>query len=90
MKPLPVPRRPWEDLSVHFVCGLPEFEGFDSILVVVDRLTAITHVVPCNVTPNSRDVARVFLDNVCKLEDLGKTIVQTVVHSLFEVLETPV
>lgn len=34
--PLPVPHRPWEDLSLDFILGLPEYKGHTVILVVVD------------------------------------------------------
>ena len=37
--PLPVPDKPCEDISMNFVVGLPECEGFDAIWVVVDRLS---------------------------------------------------
>lgn len=39
LKALPVPHRPWEDVSVDFVGRLLESEAFDSHVVVADRLT---------------------------------------------------
>ena len=35
-QPLPVPERPWVDLTMDFVVGLPKSQGCDAILMVVD------------------------------------------------------
>ena len=35
-QPLPVPKRPWVDLTIDFVVSLPKSQGYDSILMVVD------------------------------------------------------
>jgi hypothetical protein len=50
LKPLTVPERPWQHISVDFVTGLPPSEGFDAICVFVDRLTKQRHLVPCHTT----------------------------------------
>ena len=39
LKPLPVPDRPWQELSMDFITDLPESDGKTTILVVTDRLT---------------------------------------------------
>jgi len=38
LTPLLIPNRPWLDITLNFVIGLPECEGIDAILIVVDRL----------------------------------------------------
>ena len=39
LEPLPIAEHPWESISVDFFIGLPNSEGYDSIIVVVDRFS---------------------------------------------------
>ena len=39
LKQLPIPEWPWNSISMDFIEKLPSFSGFDTILVIVDRLT---------------------------------------------------
>jgi hypothetical protein len=44
LQSLPVPTWKWEDISMDFIVGLPRTaKGYDSIWVIVDRLTKIAH-----------------------------------------------
>ena len=66
--PLPVPNRPWQDVSIDFVLGLPcTFRKHDSILVVVDRFSK---------TSDATKIAKPYFDEIVKLYGLPKTIVQ--------------
>ena len=47
LKLLEVPQQPWKDLSMDFVVGPPESEGYNAVWVVVDRLSKMKHLVPC-------------------------------------------
>ena len=35
----------WENVSMDFIEGLPKYQGYDVIFVVVDRLTKYSHFV---------------------------------------------
>ena len=52
LQPLPVPERPWVDLTIDFVVGLPRSQGYDAILMVVDRLSKERHYIPCTEKDN--------------------------------------
>lgn len=68
LKPLSTPDRKWTHISYDFITGLPECEGKDGILVVVDRFSKGAHFIPCKIEGlTAESTARLFLDNVWKL-----------------------
>ena len=46
LQPLTIPKWKWEDISMDFIVGLPTTsKGYDSIWVIVDRLTKSAHFI---------------------------------------------
>jgi hypothetical protein len=44
LQSLPIPTWKWEDISMDFIVGLPRTaKGYDSIWVIVDQFTKISH-----------------------------------------------
>ncbi|KAM9971004.1 hypothetical protein ACTFIR_002869 [Dictyostelium discoideum] len=75
LHPLPVPIRPWDDVSMDFM-NLPNTEnGFDSVYVVVGRLSKVVKIIPCKRTITSIEVAKLFWDNIVCNIGLPLTIV---------------
>src|SRR5271169_1965960 len=75
LRPMPIPDRPWQDISMDFITGLPWSEGKDAIWVVVDRLTKMRHFVACRTNITAEDLADLFLENVWRLHGLPGSIV---------------
>ena len=73
--PLQIPERPWSSISMDFITGLPVSNGHNSILVVVDRLSKMSHFIPCSDTITAKELSSVFLQNIFRLHGLPKDIV---------------
>ena len=79
LQSLPVPRDRWKDLSMDFVTSLPvstnwKGETYDSILVIVDRLTKMVHYEPVKVTIDAPGLAEVIIDVVVRHHSLPDSI----------------
>jgi hypothetical protein len=48
---LNIPQWKWEEISTDFIVGLPKTQnGYDSIWVIVDRLSKVAHFIPVKTT----------------------------------------
>ncbi len=98
LQPLPVPKQPWSSISMDFITDLPLSDSFDSIFVVVDRLTKMAHFIPCKKTITGEETARLFLDNVYRyhglpndiISDRGPQFVSKFWKSLFAILKVDI
>ena len=60
---------------MDFVVGLPKTLGkFDSIWVIVDRLTKSAHFIPVKVTYNAEKLARLYISEIVRLNGVPFSI----------------
>ena len=60
---------------MDFIVALPESEGFNQIMVVVDRFTKMGHFIPLRGESSAKDCADAFLKNIWRLHGLPGEIV---------------
>jgi len=61
---------------MDFVVGLPKTLGkFDSIWVIVDRLTKSAHFVPVKMTYNAEKLAKLYIHEIVRLHGVPISII---------------
>lgn len=67
LQPLEAPKKPWEWITIDFITQLPRSKdsatrkNYDSIMVIVDRLTKYAHFLPVESTATAAQIAMVLL-----------------------------
>ncbi|KAI0993482.1 hypothetical protein K3495_g14702 [Podosphaera aphanis] len=79
LRPLPVARERWRHVALDFIVDLPPSpdwnnQDYNSMLVIVDRMTKHVHIVPCN-DLSSRNTAYLFYKECFRLHGLPDSIV---------------
>ena len=75
LHPLLIPDAPWDTISVDFITELPESNGQDSIMVVVDSVTKRSHFMSTVMTILSIGAAQLYIQHVWKHHRLPKRVV---------------
>ena len=76
LQPLSIPSWKWEDISMDFIVGLPKTsKGYDSIWVIVDRLTNSAHFLPVKIIFMAKQYAQLYMDRIVSLHGIPKTII---------------
>lgn len=98
LRALDVPEHPWTSVTLDFIVDLPVADGYDSIIVFVDRFTKMAHFAACKKAIDAEETAKLFMANVFKhhglpqeiISDRGPQFIAGVWNSFFKALGTKV
>ena len=61
---------------MDFVVGLPKtMSKYDSIWVIIDRLTKSAHFIPVKVTYNSEKLTKIYISEIVRLHGVPLSII---------------
>jgi len=94
LNPNEIPTKHWEIVSIDLIGPLPESQGFNAIMVVVDRFTKGSHFIPTTIEITSLGVAKEFRDHVFVhhglpwkvISDRGTQFISAFMTDLFKLL----
>ncbi|QRV78036.1 integrase core domain protein [Ceratobasidium sp. AG-Ba] len=75
LQPIPIPEHPFEVVTLDFIMDLPESNGYNAILVIVDKLTRYAHFIPCTAKINEVETASLFRDHIWAHYGLPRQII---------------
>jgi hypothetical protein len=71
-----VPKWKWEEIVMDFIMGLPRTQsGYNSIWVIVDRLTKVAHFISVKTTYSGLQLAELYMSRRVCLHGVPKKIV---------------
>jgi hypothetical protein len=76
LQPLKILEWKWEEIRMDFIVRLPRTQvGYDSIWVIVDRLTKVAHFIPVKTTYSGAKLAELYMSRIVCLHGVPKKIV---------------
>jgi hypothetical protein len=76
LQPLKIPQWKWEEIGMDFIVGLLRTKaGYDSIWVIVDRLTKVAHFIPVKMTYSGAKLVKLYMSRIVCLHGVLKKIV---------------
>jgi len=75
LMPNSIPEKAWTHISANFITKLPLAQGYNAILVVVDRFTKMAYFIPTTERTSVEGLACLFRNNVWKLHRLPDSII---------------
>jgi hypothetical protein len=82
LQPLKILEWKWEEIGMDFIVGLPRTQdGYDSIWVIVDRLTKVAHFILVKTTYSGAKLAELYMQESCAHMEYQRRLCQIEVPS---------
>ena len=76
LQSLDIPEWKWDSITMDFVVGLPRtIHKFDSIWVIVDRLTKSAHFLPINIRYSLEKLIELYIKEIVRLHGVPISII---------------
>jgi hypothetical protein len=76
LQQMEIPEWKWDEITMDFIVGLPKTPaGFDSIWVIVDRLTKSAHFIPVKATFTAEKLAWIYHKEIVRLHGIPRSII---------------
>ncbi|KAL0336262.1 UNVERIFIED_CONTAM: Transposon Tf2-11 polyprotein [Sesamum radiatum] len=82
LQPLPIPKRPWESVSMDYISRLPKVGDLGTIIVMVDRLSKYATFIAAPKHVTAEGTTHLFFKHVVKYWGLLKDIQPLIPHTL--------
>jgi hypothetical protein len=75
LQPLKILEWKWEEIRIDFIVGLPHTQaGYDSIWVIVDRLTKVAYFILVKTTYSGAKLTELYMSRIVRLHGVPKKI----------------
>ena len=76
LQEIQLPEWKWDQVTMDFVVGLPKTQrGYDSVWVIVDRLTKSAHFLEVKTTFSAAQYAQLYVDQIVRLHGVPSVII---------------
>jgi transposase InsO family protein len=76
LHPIPHPLRRWQQVTLDLITGLPRTpDGFDAILVVVDKCSKLLHLIPTTSSVTAPELADLFFREIVRHHGIPSSII---------------
>ena len=74
LHPLEIPKGPWQEISIDMIGPLPNSNGMNAILVIMDRFMKMIRLKAMTMDISSEGIAKIYRNKIWKLHRVPKTI----------------